>query len=306
MDKNKLNAIVTIIFLFTLLMSVVAGITTISNGESILGGGINTTTINANQVLVNGTAVSLTDTDTNTNVTSIQVTGTTTKTLNVEQTGLTNLTATWSDINTFNSSDDIKAVYYPTLSTYPNLTSIDTQGEVETIWGVTLATDTELSAYTTTSGLYGLLGTYLNSSTAGTTYQPLEATLTDIADGTIVEELIISNEKKLIFADNYWGIGRESNPTGATTITSAGLIAKVYGDSTQGFMIKNHNNLSLFEVSGDGSKSYFAGDVLLNTGIDLNISTTGQINWNSSIYEYINASGCLIRVVGTTRVNQCP
>ena len=242
MDKNKLNAIVTIIFLFTLLMSVVAGITTISNGESILGGGINTTTINANQVLVNGTAVSLTDTDTNTNVTSIQVTGTTTKTLNVEQTGLTNLTATWSDINTFNSSDDIQAVYYPTLSTY------------------------------------------LNSSTAGTTYQPLEATLTDIADGTIVEELIISNEKKLIFADNYWGIGRESNPTGATTITSAGLIAKVYGDSTQVFMIKNHNNLSLFEVSGDGSKSYFAGDVLLNTGIDLNISTTGQINWNSSIY----------------------
>ena len=273
MDKNKLNAIVTIIFLFTLLMSVVAGITTISNGESILGGGINTTTINANQVLVNGTAVSLTDTDTNTNVTSIQVTGTTTKTLNVEQTGLTNLTATWSDINTFNSSDDIKAVYYPTLSTYPNLTSIDTQGEVETIWGVTLATDTELSAYTTTSGLYGLLGTYLNSSTAGTTYQPLEATLTDIADGTIVENLVNTA--------NPWADNEVSDTLTASVLTDDNTYALVSGET-------------------------FTGDILLNTGIDLNISTTGQINWNSSIYEYINASGCLIRVVGTTRVNQCP
>jgi len=231
MDKNKLNAIVTIIFLFTLLMSVVAGITTISNGESILGGGINTTTINANQVLVNGTAVSLTDTDTNTNVTSIQVTGTTTKTLNVEQTGLTNLTATWSDINTFNSSDDIQAVYYPTLSTY------------------------------------------LNSSTAGTTYQPLEATLTDIADGTIVENLVNTA--------NPWADNEVSDTLTASVLTDDNTYALVSGET-------------------------FTGDILLNTGIDLNISTTGQINWNSSIYEYINASGCLIRVVGTTRVNQCP
>jgi hypothetical protein len=79
--------------------------------------------------------------NTDTNVTSIQVTGTTTKTINLEQTGLPNLTASWTDMQGGNSTSEIQAVYYPTLATYVNNSLLSTyanqsyvQASNTTIW----------------------------------------------------------------------------------------------------------------------------------------------------------------------------
>lgn len=248
MDKNKLNSIMTKVFLFTLLMSVVAGITTISNVESILGGGINTTIINANDIFINGSQL--------------------------------------IDTNTFNSSADMEAVFYPVLSTYTNSSALNSYTTTANLYGLfgtyantssvssllsTYANTTALSSYQTITAGSSLLSTYLNSSTAGTTYQPLEATLTDIADGTIAEDLVNTA--------NPWADNEVSDTLTASVLTDDNTYAKVSGET-------------------------FTGDVVFNQNI--NVSTTSKKYWNSSIYEEINASGCLVRVVGTTRVNQCP
>jgi hypothetical protein len=97
---------------------------------------------------VNCNATITSTTDTNTNVTSVQVTGTTTKTLNLEQPGIANLTTSWTDNLGGNSTSEIQAVYFPTLQSYTNLSSVFT-------W---------LSTYTNLSQMYSTLATYLNAS----------------------------------------------------------------------------------------------------------------------------------------------
>jgi len=70
----------------------------------------------------------------------------------------------------------------------------------------------------------------------------------------------------LTFADAYWELVRLSTPAYAVVVTAAALVATVYRDTSQGFMVRGTTDLanyySAFEVSGTGN-GYFAGDLNL-------------------------------------------
>jgi len=63
--------------------------------------------------------------------------------------------------------------------------------------------------------------------------------------------------------DSSWSLGKDT--TGAQLVTAGDLAMTIYGASNQGFMIRDHNNNSRFELTGDGSKVYMAGSLGIGT-----------------------------------------
>ena len=107
--------------------------------SGLLGFG-NLTVCSNNEILkVDGSAWNCENDDTGSNnyVSGVSVTGTSTKNITLTRSGLSDISTTWTDLEGGggNSSEEIQAVYYPTLDTYAN-----------------------------TSDVYSLLGTYANTT----------------------------------------------------------------------------------------------------------------------------------------------